>query len=114
MRGLFRYAAAVLVFGLLAAAGAQALPQDGPALAVPFLITGVAGAGGAAVIAVALHKGLHPRVQRITRLAMAVAAVAVAVTGVVFAPGGMDRGFVIGTAALLAVLLAAFAALAGP
>jgi hypothetical protein len=39
--------------------------------------------------------------------------VVVVISGVLLAPGGMDRGFVIGVAVLLAVALALFALLSG-
>ena len=113
-RGVIRYALAVLVFGLLAGSGADAFRQDAPALAAPMLITGLAGAVGAAVIAAAVYWRPDTRVQRAARLAMLMAAVAVALTGVASAPDGAERGFVIGVAALLAVLLAAFALVATP
>lgn len=113
-RGVALYALAVLIFGLLAASGANLLRDDAPGLAVPFLIAGVAGAVGAVVVARAIYWRPVARVQRRARAAMAFAAVAVAASGVAFAPGGIDRGFVIGVAGLLAVLLAMFALLAGP
>ncbi len=113
-RGVALYILAVLIFGLLAASGVDLLRKDAPGLAVPFLIAGVAGAAGAVVVAGAIYWRPTIRVQRTARAAMALTAVAVAGTGVALAPGGMDRGFVIGVAALLAVLLAVFALLAGP
>jgi peptidoglycan/LPS O-acetylase OafA/YrhL len=109
-----RYALAVLIFGLLAASAVGLFRQDALGLAVPTVITGVVGAAGAAVVGVAAHRRPDARVQRTARVVMTIAAGAVAVTGVVLAPKGMDRGFVIGVAALLAVLLAAFALFAGP
>ncbi len=51
--------------------------------------------------------------QRITRLAMAAAAVLVLVAGVWLAPQGMDRGFVMSVAGVLAAALTLFAMLAG-
>ena len=59
-RGVIRYASAALVFGLLAWHGVNALRQDAPAVGVPLLVTGLAGASGAAVNAVAVS-GLHQR-----------------------------------------------------
>jgi hypothetical protein len=95
---------AVVIFALLAVSG-------GGALTVPFVITGLAGSIGAALIAVAVWRG-HSY-QRTVRLAMAAAAVAVLITGVLLAPSGLDRTFVITVAIGLAALLALFALLAG-
>jgi hypothetical protein len=104
-------------------------------MAVPFMVTGVAGAGGAAVIAVSVWRlqrgeagagaqgasgvriepdpGGATAAQRTARLAMAAAAVVTFIAGVMLAPRGMDRGFVISVAAGLAVALALFALFAG-
>jgi hypothetical protein len=112
--GLFPYALAILTFGALAVSAVDHLRQEGTGLGVPFLIAGLAGAGGAAVVAAAIYWQLGARVRRATRTAMIVAAMAVAGTGVALAPDSTDHGFVIGAAALLAVLLAGFALLAGP
>ena len=126
---------AVVVFAMLALSGAGLAAQGAAALAVPFFVAGIAGAVGAAVIAVSVWRGLagldgrgvrmepgpggaaaaerRAAPQRTTRLAMAGAAVVVLVAGVLLAPSGIDRGFVIWVAALLAVALALFALLAG-
>jgi hypothetical protein len=113
-RGVIRYVLAVLAFGLLALYGANALRQDAPAVGVPLLITGLAGALGAAATAAAARWRPESRVQRSVRLAMLLTSAAVVVTGVALAPDGEERGFVIGVAAFLAVLLAAFALAAAP
>ena len=117
---------AVAVFAMLALSGAGAATQRAFGLAVPFIVAGLAGAVGAALIAAAVwrsrrgepvpgdtatHRNGAP--QRTVRLAMAAAAVVVLAAGVLLAPGGMDRGFVISVAAFLAVTLALFALLAG-
>ncbi|GIE97669.1 hypothetical protein Ari01nite_51340 [Paractinoplanes rishiriensis] len=99
-----RYAAAIVIFGLLAASAVGA--RD---LLVPTVLTGLAGALGAAIIGVA---GARP--QRAARIGMTAAAVVVVLSGVAFAPDGDERGFVIGVAAFYALLLAAFALVAGP
>jgi hypothetical protein len=113
-RGVIRYALAALVFGLLALYGVNALRQDAPAVGVPLLVTGLAGALGAAVTAVAVCWWPESRVQRSACLAMLLASAAVVATGVALAPDGEERGFVIGVATFLAVLLAAFALAALP
>jgi hypothetical protein len=112
--GLFPYALAILTFGALAVSAVDHLRQEGSGLGVPFLIAGVAGAGGATVVAAAIYWRLGARVRRATRTAMIVAAMAVAGSGIALAPDSTDHGFVIGAAALLAALLAGFALLAGP
>ncbi|MEV6495070.1 hypothetical protein AB0M20_41585 [Actinoplanes sp. NPDC051633] len=119
---------AVAVFAMLALSGAGAAAQGVYGIAVPFLVAGLAGAVGAAVIAVSVWRGLREAggavatangirrsgaPQRSIRLAMAAAAVVVLIAGVMLAPQGMDRGFAISVAALLAAALALFALLAG-
>lgn len=132
-RSAAMHVVAVAVFAMLALSGAGAAAQSLYGLAVPFLVTGIAGGVGAAVIAVTVWRGQrgeadvddgagvpgHPvpgdaaGPQRTTRLAMAAAAGPVLIAGVLLAPQGVDRGFVISVAALLAATLALFALLAG-
>jgi hypothetical protein len=140
-RSAAQHGIAVVVFAMLALSGIGAAAPGLYGLAVPFIVTGVAGAGGAAVIAVAVWRlqrqeagaevldgaGVHPgsvpggaaatgrneATQRTVRLAMAAAAVVALIAGVMPAPRGMDRGFVISVAAGLAVALALFALFAG-
>jgi hypothetical protein len=112
--GLFPYVLAVLTFGALAVSAVDHLRQEGTGLGVPFLIAGVAGATGAAVVGAAIYWRLGARIRRATRTSMIIAAMAVAGTGVALAPDSTDHAFVIGAAALLALLLAGFALLAGP
>lgn len=132
---------AVAVWAMLALSGASVAAPGLYGLAVPFMVAGIAGAVGAAVIAVSVWRlqrgeaggdvrdGAGVRMdsvqggaaaakrtgatQRTMRLAMAAAAVVVLVAGVLLAPQGMDRGFAISVAAGLAVALALFALLAG-
>jgi hypothetical protein len=119
-RSVAMHGVAVVVWSMLALSGAGAAAQGLYGLAVPFIVAGVAGGVGAALIAVAVSGSDGDAVikrslatQRIARRAMAAAAVIVLLTGVVLAPRGMDRGFVIVVAALLAVALALFALFAG-
>lgn len=132
---------AVAVWGMLACSGAGFAAPGLFGMAVPFIVAGIAGAVGAAVIAVSVWRlqfeesgadvqegadvgtdsvpdgsAAIKRIeatQRTARLAMAAAAVVVLIAGVVLAPQGIDRGFVISVAAGLAVALALFALLAG-
>jgi hypothetical protein len=115
---------AVAVFTLLALSGAATAGPGLYGLAVPFIVAGIAGGVGAAVIAMTVWRSQrgeagadatkrHEAIQRTVRLAMAAAAVVVVIAGVLLAPRGMDRGFVISVAAGLAVALAMFALLAG-
>jgi hypothetical protein len=123
-RGAALHGIAVAVFAMLALSGAGAAAQGLYGLAVPFVVAGTAGGVGAAVIAVTLWREQRREAgaaaterseapQRTVRLAMGAAAVVVLMAGVVLAPGGVDRGFVITVAALLAAALALFALLAG-
>lgn len=132
---------AVVVFAMLACSGAGAVVPGLYGMAVPFIIAGIAGAVGAAVIAATVWRlqfqeagadvsdgaGIRMDVvpdgaaaikrsgatQRTARLAMAAAAGVVLIAGVMLAPQGMDRGFVISVAAVLAVALVLFALFAG-
>jgi hypothetical protein len=114
---------AVVTFTLLALSGTSAAALGLYGLAVPLIVTGAAGAAGAAVITVAVWRwqGVEPgtavpagvTAQRTPRLVRAAAAVVVVISGVLLAPQGVDRGFVIWVAALLAAALALFALLAG-
>ncbi|RSM56541.1 hypothetical protein DMB66_34065 [Actinoplanes sp. ATCC 53533] len=132
---------AVAVWAMLAWSGAGFVAPGLYGMAVPFIVAGIAGAWGATVIAVNVWRlqseepgadirdGAGVRMdpvpddaaatrriaaaQRTSRLAMAAAAVVVLIAGVMLAPQGMDRGFVISVAAGLAVALALFALLAG-
>ncbi|MEU4371585.1 hypothetical protein [Micromonospora chersina] len=104
---------AVVLFGLLAWSGVVGLAQDVPALAVPSLIVGVAGA----VRALATVTGLLPAgrtARRVARGATVLAAVAALAAGLVLAPQGADRGFVVAVSAVLAAALAAYAVLGEP
>ncbi|MCP3787997.1 hypothetical protein NLX85_32025 [Micromonospora sp. A3M-1-15] len=106
---------AVVIFGLLAWSGVVGLAQDVPALAVPSLIVGVAGA----VRALSAVTGLLPAAagraaRRVARGATLLSAVAALATGLVLAPDGADRGFVIAVSAVLAAALAAYAVLGEP
>ncbi|MFI2651474.1 hypothetical protein [Micromonospora fulviviridis] len=99
----------------LAWSGAAGLDQDVPALAVPSLNVGVAGA----VRALSTVTGLLPTAtggaaRRVARGATLLAAVAALATGLVLAPDGMDRGFVVAVSAVLAAALAAYAVLGDP
>jgi hypothetical protein len=132
---------AVAVWAMLAWSGAGFAAPGLFGMAVPFILAGIAGAVGAAVIAVNVwrlqfeeagadvREGADVRMdsvpdgaaatkrieatQRTTRLAMAAAAVVVLSAGVMLAPQGIDRGFVISVAAGLAAALALFALLSG-
>ncbi|MFI6332797.1 hypothetical protein ACIBBG_31385 [Micromonospora chersina] len=113
VRGVPLHALAVVVFGLLAWSGVVGLAQDVPALAVPSLIVGVAGA----VRALSIVTGLLPTGGTARRVAGGVtllAAVAALAAGLVLAPHGTDRGFVIAVSAVLAAALAAYAVLGEP
>ena len=113
LRSVALHGAAVVVFGLLALSGAGAAAVGLWGLAVPFIVTGLAGATGAAVITMNVWRGQSEAPQRTARRAMAATAVVVLIAGLVLAPGGVDRGFVIAVAALLATALALFALLSG-
>lgn len=128
-RSVALHGIAVVVFAMLAWSGAGFAAPGLYGMAVPFIVAGVAGGVGAAVIAVTVWRlqleeaGADVRdgaatkrgeaTQRTARLAMAAAAVVVLIAGVMLAPQGMDRGFVISVAAGLAAALASFALLAG-
>ncbi|SCL53353.1 hypothetical protein [Micromonospora chersina] len=104
---------AVVIFGLLAWSGVVGLAQDAPALAVPSLIVGVAGA----VRALSTVTGLLPAggiARGVAGGATLLAAIAALTTGLVLAPDGTDRGFVLAVSAVLAAALAAYAVLGGP
>ncbi|MGW4157433.1 hypothetical protein ACWEDF_30235 [Micromonospora chersina] len=113
VRGVPLHVLAVVVFGLLAWSGVVGLAHDVRALAVPSLIVGVAGA----VRALSTVTGLLPAGGAARRVAGGVtllAAVAALATGLVLAPHGTDRGFVIAVSAVLAAALAAYAVLGEP
>jgi hypothetical protein len=131
-RSVAEHGIAVVVFAMLALSGVGVAVPGLYGLAVPFIVTGVAGAAGAAVIAVAVWRlqreeagvlagpGIRPggdagngAAQWTVRLAMVAAAVVALIAGVMLAPRGMDRGFVISVAAGLAVVLALFSLFAG-
>ncbi|MFG1605252.1 hypothetical protein [Actinoplanes sp. NPDC049265] len=122
-RGLVLHELAIVVFGLLAWQGIDAIRADVGAMGVPMLIAGAAGLAGAlAIVVPALrwrHLGDPPRwftparVQRAARIGMGLAAVAAVVAGVALAPRGLERGFVITVNAVVGGLLALFALLAG-
>jgi hypothetical protein len=125
-RSVAQHGIAVVVFAMLALSGVGVAGPGRYGMAVPFIVTGVAGATGAAVIAVAVWRlqreeaGVRPgggttneAAQRTVRLAMAAAAVVALIAGWMLAPQGMDRGFVISVAAGLAVALALFSLFAG-
>ena len=124
---------AVMVFAMLALTGTVIATQGRYGLALPMMVTGLTGAAGAAAITAQVWRaqasiGVRPGTgvpgavpgserreppQCTIRLAMATAAVVALIAGVLLAPGGIDRGFVISVAALLAAALALFALLAG-
>ena len=121
------YLLAVLVSGLVARAGASALSVGGGAMAVPWLIAGLGGAsGGITITGAALYArgGFRcPTVDRgrlaravllawLGRLLMLGVAVGAAITAVLLAPAGVDRGLAIGVNLGLAGLLALFSLLA--
>lgn len=108
-RGAVLHGVAALAFGLLALMGVGAAAEGLYGLAVPFVVIGAAGGVGAAVIALTDRAAT----QRAARLTMAGAAAVVLLAGVVLAPRGLDRGFVITVAAVLAATLGSFALLAG-
>lgn len=127
-RSAMLHGLAFLIFAMLAVSGATTAAPGLYGMAVPFMVTGTAGALGAALITVSVWRGQRGETaapdgaaatgpskapQRAVRLAMGGAAVVALIAGVLLAPRGMDRGFVIGVAALLAVSLASFALLAG-
>jgi hypothetical protein len=106
---------ALVIFGLLGWSGVVGLDQGVPALAVPSLIVGGAGAVRAflAVTGI-LPIATDPVTRRMVRAASVSAAAIALGTGFVLAPDGMDRGFVLGVNAVLAGALAAYAFLAEP
>jgi len=109
MHGLF-----AAVFTLMALSSVGELTGQARGLAVPSVIIGTAGALGALALAwLILRQRAAGKAQRAVRLAMAAAAVTAAGAGVAFAPSGLDRGFVITVSAILAVVLALFALVAG-
>ncbi|MEV4641853.1 hypothetical protein AB0J80_31360 [Actinoplanes sp. NPDC049548] len=113
-RGVALHGLAAAVFTLLALSGVGELTGQARGLAVPSVITGAAGALGALALTwLLLRQQAGVRAQRAVRLSMAVAAVAAMGAGVVFAPDGLDRGFVISVSAVLAGALALFALLCG-
>src|SRR5690349_20476751 len=129
-RSVALHGIAVVVFAMLAWSGVGFAAPGLYGMAVPFIVAGVAGGVGAAVIAVTVWRlQLEEAVadvrdgaaatkrgeatQRTAGLAMAAAAVVVLIAGVMLAPQGMDRGFVISVATGLAAALASFALLAG-
>jgi hypothetical protein len=121
------HAFAVVVFAMLALMGGTAAAAGLLDLAVPAVVTGLAGAVGAALITRAVWRQQDEQYtesdlvddvaagapQRTARLAMAGAAVVALIAGVLLAPTGVERDFVIWVAALLAGALALFALLAG-
>ncbi|MGW4946967.1 hypothetical protein ACWEOZ_35890 [Actinoplanes sp. NPDC004185] len=124
-RSAAQHGIAVVVFAMLALSGVGAAGPGRYGMAVPFLVIGVAGSAGAAALAVAVWRlqrvpagaGIRPATnaaaQRTVRLAMAAAALVALIAGVLLAPQGMDRDFVISVAAGLAVALALFSLFAG-
>ncbi len=114
---------AAVIFGLMAWRSADLLGAGARALGVPMLITGVAGVVGALVIVSSVlrraRRTAEPRpparidAQRAARIGMGVAAVVTVAVGVVLAPAGWERGFVISVNAVTGGLLAVFALLAG-
>jgi hypothetical protein len=114
---------AVVIFGLMVWSGVDGLSVGAHALAVPMLITGAAGATGALVIVWSVLRRPDPTAdprrpdrmsaQGAARIGMGVAAVVTVVVGVVLAPAGWERGFVIAVNSGIGCLLAVFALLAG-
>lgn len=114
----------LVVFGLVAYCGGWASWNGEARFGVPWLITGLTGVAGTAVIRAAAgylragitHDGVPParprRAARATayaRLFMFVAAIPIAVVGVRTAHTGMDRGLSLSVNIGLAVALALFA-----
>ncbi|MBE1485870.1 hypothetical protein [Plantactinospora soyae] len=121
------YLLAVLVAGLVLRAGISAGHTGADPIGVPWMVVGLGGVlGGALVAAAALYarRRLHPGrpdplplaravvLARIGRILMLAAAVVAAVLGVLLAPAGEERAFAIATSTGLAALLAVFALLA--
>ncbi|HEX8346133.1 MAG TPA: hypothetical protein VF657_15540 [Actinoplanes sp.] len=114
---------AVVIFGLMAWRGAGTLGVGAEALGVPMLIAGTAGASGALVIVWSVlrhrHRTAHPGppartgAQLVARIGMGLAAVATVAAGVVLAPAGWEREFVISVNTVTGSLLGVFALLAG-
>ncbi|MEJ3746379.1 hypothetical protein WEI85_24200 [Actinomycetes bacterium KLBMP 9797] len=121
--GAVLHGVAVVIFGLMVWSGVDGLGVGAQALGVPMVITGAAGATGALVIVWSMLRrpGLNadPRpparmsAQRAARIGMALAAVAAVAVGVVLAPIGWEREFVIAVNGVTGGLLAVFAPLAG-
>ncbi|MCO8272945.1 hypothetical protein M1L60_20325 [Actinoplanes sp. TRM 88003] len=101
-----------MAFAMLVVMGVGVAVQGSYGLGFAFVVAGLAGGVGAAVIAVSVWRARLAG-HRVVRISMGVAAVVVLLAGVVLAPGGIDRGFVMVVSALLALLLAMFALLAG-
>lgn len=108
------------VFGMVAYSGVWSVATEVGSLAVPWLMAGVGGTLGALgllIIAYLRRDNADAHVSdRVTpavrsmRIFMVAVAALVAVTGVMLAPTGMDRGFAIAINIGLAVALALFAA----
>jgi hypothetical protein len=119
-RSLVPHVFALAVFGMVAYSGVWSVATEVGLLAVPWLMAGVGGTLGALgllIIAYLRRDNAHAQVShRVTRavrslrIFMVAVAAAVAVTGVMLAPTGMDRGFAITINIGLAVALALFAA----
>jgi hypothetical protein len=106
--GLVLHALAVVIFALLAWQGVDAIRTGLSAFGVPMLIAGAAGLGGASAIILGA-RWRRAGVRRAARIGMVLAATATVVTGVVLAPHGLDRGFVITVNTVVGGLLALFA-----
>ncbi|WP_436533902.1 hypothetical protein [Actinoplanes sp. HUAS TT8] len=96
---------AIALFALLAATGVTALGHEVDALAIPMILAGLGGATVA--LATRVNRGIRP-----AQGVAVVAALALVVTGVLLAPSGAERFFVITVDVIIAGLVVAFALLA--
>ncbi|TDC84543.1 hypothetical protein E1193_05280 [Micromonospora sp. KC606] len=109
-RDLYLHVLAVVIFGLLTWSGVAGLGRGVAALAVPWLIIGAVGAIRALLAVTGLLSPQTPwAVRRSARGVMLLAAVVALMVGLVLAPTGMDRNFVIAVDAVLAAALGAYA-----
>lgn len=120
---------AVVIFGLVAAAGGNGITAGVPGIGLPWLIAGLGGVVGSLTILVTTLVGSHPPAVptgssagltgpavpvTVARYLMLAAALATAVAGIMSAPAGShpDRPLVVSVTVGLGVALALFALLA--
>jgi hypothetical protein len=120
-RTALRYLPPAVVFGLVALTGARSVAAGVPSLALSWMIAGLGGVAGSAIILAAAlrsdHAVTHDRanparfasVAWLARLLMLAAALATAIVGIALAPTGLDRGLAIIVSTGLAAALALFA-----